>query len=461
MGACLATPHDDAADVFKAPGVDSGPLDSVEKRDDPAIGVAVASRLKLRAVAAAKEARGVRFRYNGGVIDGTDAGVVELAISRVKIDDTRAVTAALDANEPLLVTLFHRRGEDRKSASDEDGDEEDAPNARQSNNRERRVHARWVAVGVAECFPDGAKSGALLTHFRERARRELSRHKAPVFALPSDLRFCEGTRDKTLRVVVAKKKNLAKRRFSGDAEEPLSNSNPRASLESNHSGSPEGSPTNSFDLAEIDRGTYLTTPPTKTRSKKPPTRSRSPPTVLGSATFSFADVLSDDRRASRRTLITHDRLVGFGTVPSRSGEISVTVTPASISREWKHVSGNVRAKTPPGLLSFESALAAFAAAATRDLEKRAAPETSWALGARDAKVSREDARLEARDEARATRNARGRTYASAEGRAARTRGGGSRRRDEDPGFDDENLFEKHVPVAGFARGGLGGNARGY
>ena len=98
MGACLATPHDDAADVFKAPGVDSGPLDSVEKRDDPAIGVAVASRLKLRAVAAAKEARGVRFRYNGGVIDGTDAGVVELAISRVKIDDTRAVTAALDAN---------------------------------------------------------------------------------------------------------------------------------------------------------------------------------------------------------------------------------------------------------------------------------------------------------------------------------------------------------------------------
>ena len=110
----LATPHDDAADVFKAPGVDSGPLDSVERREDPAIGVAVASRLKLRAVAAAKEARGVRFRYNGGVIDGTDAGVVELAISRVKIDDTRAVTAALDANEPLLVTLFHRRGEDRR-----------------------------------------------------------------------------------------------------------------------------------------------------------------------------------------------------------------------------------------------------------------------------------------------------------------------------------------------------------
>ena len=69
--------------------------------------------------------------------------------------------------------------------------------------------------------------------------------------------------------------------------------------------------------------------------------------------------------------------------------------------------------------------------------------------------------MEARDEARATRNARGRTYASADGRAVRTRGGGSRRRDEDPGFDDENLSEKHVPSAGFARGGLGGRARGY
>ena len=264
----MATPHDDAADVFKAPGVDSGPLDSVERREDPAIGVAVASRLKLRAVAAAKEARGVRFRYNGGVIDGTDAGVVELAISRVKIDDTRAVTAALDANEPLLVTLFHRRGEDRKSASDEDGDEDDAPNARESNNRERRVPARWVAVGVAECFPDGAKSGALLTHFRERARRELSRHKAPVFALPSDLRFCEGTRDKTLRVVVARKKKPRQTAlFRGKRGGGRLRS---SSLESNnHSGSPEGSPTSSVDLAEIDRGTYLRTPPTKTRSKNP------------------------------------------------------------------------------------------------------------------------------------------------------------------------------------------------
>ena len=466
MGACLATPHDDAADVFKAPGVDSGPLDSVEKRDDPAIGVAVASRLKLRAVAAAKEARGVRFRYNGGVIDGTDAGVVELAISRVKIDDTRAVTAALDANEPLLVTLFHRRGEDRKSASDEDGHlSDDAPNARVCNNRERRVPARWVAVGVAECFPDGAKSGALLTHFRERARRELSRHKAPVFALPSDLRFSEGTRDKTLRVVVAKKKNLASsRRFSEDASIPdVSNPTRRVSLESNHSGSPEGSPTSSFDLAECDRGTYHRTPPPKTRSKKPPTRSRAPPTVLGSATFALADVLSDDRRETRRALITHDRLEGFGTVPSRAGEITLSITPPRISREWKRVehgkygSGKVRAKTPPGLLSFESALAALAAAASREKEKRAAPETSWALGARDAKVSNENARVEASDEARATRNARGRTYASADGPLrTRTRGGGSRRRDDDPGFDDENEFEKHVPHDRFARGGLGG-----
>ena len=443
MGACLATPHDDAADVFKAPGVDSGPLDSVERRDDPAIGVAVASRLKLRAVAAAKEARGVRFRYNGGVIDGTDAGVVELAISRVKIDDTRAVTAALDANEPLLVTLFHRRGEDRKSASDEDGDEDDAPNARESNNRERRVPARWVAVGVAECFPDGAKSGALLTHFRERARRELSRHKAPVFALPSDLRFARA-RDKTLRVVVAKKKPR-QTRFSEENAEDVSN--PRSSLESNnHSGSPEGSPTSSVDLAEIDRGTYLRTPPTKTRSKKPPTRSRSPPTVLGSATFSFAVCLSDDRRASRRALVTHDRLVGFGLVSSHAGEILVTITPASISREWNRVS-KVRAKTPPGLLSFESGYGARGGGDARQDKRRAGDVP--ALGARDAKVSRENApearrgaRLGTRGGARTSRPTGARRGRAAADRAAATR----------PGFDDENLFEKHVPSAGFARG---------
>ena len=139
----------------------------------------------------------------------------------------------------------------------------------------------------------------------------------------------------------------------------------------------------------------------------------------------------------------------------------VTITPASISREWNRVS-KVRAKTPPGLLSFESALAAFAAAATRDKDKRAAPETSWALGARDAKVSRENARLEARDEARATRNARrGAPTPRPTGERRGRRGGGSRRRDEDPGFDDENLFEKHVPSAGFGAGGLGGRARGY
>ena len=266
MGACLATPHDDAADVFKAPGVDSGPLDSVERREDPAIGVAVASRLKLRAVAAAKEARGVRFRYNGGVIDGTDAGVVELAISRVKIDDTRAVTAALDANEPLLVTLFHRRGEDRKSASDEDGDDDDAPNARESNNRERRVPARWVAVGVAECFPDGAKSGALLTHFRERARREppgtrrrCSRYRPTcAFARARATRRCASWWPEKPRQTA-----LFRGKRGGRLES-------RSSLESNnHSGSPEGSPTSSVDLAEIDRGTYLRTPPTKTRSKNP------------------------------------------------------------------------------------------------------------------------------------------------------------------------------------------------
>ena len=237
MGACLATPRDDAADAFEAPALDWKRLDAVERRADPTPSFAVASELKLRMAAAAKEARSGRFRYNGGVVDGTDAGLVELAISRVKIDDTRAVTAALDANDPLLVTLFHRRGEDRNP----DGEAEEEASGK-TNNR-ASVAARWVTIGVAECFPDGTKNGELLTHFRERARRELSRHKAPVFALPSDLRFREGTKDKTLRVVLS---SLKKKHASRDGDEPETGSH-----SGSHSGSPEStSPRRSFDDAE-------------------------------------------------------------------------------------------------------------------------------------------------------------------------------------------------------------------
>ena len=72
MGACLATPRDDAADAFEAPALDWKRLDAVERRADPTPSFAVASELKLRMAAAAKEARSGRFRYNGGVVDGTD-----------------------------------------------------------------------------------------------------------------------------------------------------------------------------------------------------------------------------------------------------------------------------------------------------------------------------------------------------------------------------------------------------
>ena len=455
MGACLATPRDDAADALTAPAGDSGPLDAVERRKDPALVVAGASRLKLRMAAAAKEARGARFRYNGGVVDGTDAGVVELAIGRLKIDDARAVTAALDANDPLLVTLFHRRGEDRDGASEDDGeaDDDDGKKTPTETNEttsipRRRRTARWVSIGVAECFPDGAKDGELLTHFRERARRELSRHKAPVFALPSDLRFGESHDDKTLRVVVAKMKRARRASRDGDdGDEKKSDA---------HSGSPDTSPTQSFDLGAVDRSRYRRI----ARSKQPPSRSRARPSGIGSATFSLADVLTDDSRAARRALITHDRLPGFGPVASRSGEIVVRVTPQNVSREWAQTS-KVRAQTPRGALSFERLLSRFEDAARRDADRRKAPETSWALEGKKADASREDARVEARDEARASRNQRGRTYASANGRASRTRGGGSRRRADDPGFDDENLFRAEVPNVGFAAGGLGGRAEGY
>ena len=121
----------------------------------------------------------------------------------------------------------------------------------------------------------------------------------------------------------------------------------------------------------------------------------------------------------------------------------------------------MRTQPPPAALSFERLLTKFEDVFRRDAEKRKAPETSWALEGKKADEAREDARVEARDEARSSRNARGRTYASANGRASRTRGGGSRRRADDPGFDDENLWNAEVPTVGFAAGGLGGRAEGY
>ena len=447
MGACLATPRDDAADAFEAPALDWKRLDAVERRADPTPSFAVASELKLRMAAAAKEARSGRFRYNGGVVDGTDAGLVELAISRVKIDDTRAVTAALDANDPLLVTLFHRRGEDRNP----DGEAEEEASGK-TNNR-ASVAARWVTIGVAECFPDGTKNGELLTHFRERARRELSRHKAPVFALPSDLRFREGTKDKTLRVVLS---SLKKKHASRDGDEPETGSH-----SGSHSGSPEStSPRRSFDDAEDAdsmRETGFAQVSARARRIKPPSRSRRKPRALGSPTFALADALRDDRRNARFDLITHDDLPGFGPVRSRCGEVFVTVTPKNVSRAWARAR-QTRARAPRGTLAFESVLAAFEEENGRLSAARAAPETSWARGAREDEAAREGAREEARDEARASRNARGRTYASSDGRASRIRGAGSRRRGEDPGFDDENLrmSEDVVGAAPFARGGLGG-----
>lgn len=43
----------------------------------------------------------------------------------------------------------------------------------------------WVLVSKATCLPDRGDNGAMVVAFREKARRELSKFKAPVFPLPS------------------------------------------------------------------------------------------------------------------------------------------------------------------------------------------------------------------------------------------------------------------------------------
>ena len=327
------------------------------------------------------------------------------------------------------------------------------PNARESNNRERRVPARWVRGRCRGVFPRRREERCACrsTHFRERARRELARHKAPVFALPSDLRFCEGTRDKRARASWWPEKNarqtaLFRGKRGGASRGPQHRVDEPQPTRAHR----RGHRTSSVDLAEIDRGTYLRTPRGK-RARKNPRRSRSPPGFSARRRFpSSTFVRRSPRVATRSRHARPARRFRFGFFTRRR---DFGHHHACIDKPRMEPCLGVRAKTPPGLLSFPPRW--------RRSRRRRATKTSALRGdvlgarrARDAKVSRENARLEARDEARATRNARGRTHASADGQPANgTRGGGSRRARRGPGLRRRKpLFCKTRPSAGFARG---------
>ena len=99
-------------------------------------------------------------------ISSLDAGTVEIVVARLRTVDARA-KAFEERDLPLVLTLYYRRM---------------SPHAVEGG---RGADGTWVIVDKKECLPNRHEKGAMVVNFRERALRELSRHKAPVFKLPA------------------------------------------------------------------------------------------------------------------------------------------------------------------------------------------------------------------------------------------------------------------------------------
>ena len=424
MGACLSSRSGGSG------GVVSDEIDTDIGRDGrasssqptrPNVSLLLASRLKLRLAAKAKAQRAIRYSYNDGVLDESDSGPIELAISRLKIDDLRAVTAGLNVNDALTLTLYHRRrvggsgeGKDGESNPLEEENDENADTQIKKTNNEC---TKWVTVDTSRCFPDPNKNNQFIVHFRERHRRELSKHKAPVFVLPSDVSL----ENNSLRLVVAMN-SKTKRRESNDTVDTYG-----SDVTGGVYGKPQG----------VARGSKLTQK------------------VMGEANFSVKDLLADDRRVCKKELKTTDRVANLGPVQSRSGVVFFNLTPQVVSREWIKKS-SVRIRTPINSLSFESLHKRFKDESNLLTGKKQIAETSWVKHRKEMEGVKKRERVETRDSIR--QETRGRKYASSNGGAARNRGGGSRRRQDDPGWDDEDDIalsrEGHRPQ--YVKGGLGG-----
>jgi hypothetical protein len=113
MGACLSTPHDVTDGVLSVSGDETVPTKSLEipPPPPPRVSLILAAKLKLRLGAKAKESRErLRARHEGDVfIDASDSGPVEVAVSNLRIDHTRLVSAGLHSIDAVTLTLYHRR----------------------------------------------------------------------------------------------------------------------------------------------------------------------------------------------------------------------------------------------------------------------------------------------------------------------------------------------------------------
>jgi len=103
------------------------------------------------------------------LVNSRDSGTVEIVVARLAVT-TDAITTLSKASQKKHVPEEH-----------------DAPLsvALYYGQEARAGQKTWVLISKATCLPNRDENGAMAVSFREKAKRELSKFKAPNFQLPS------------------------------------------------------------------------------------------------------------------------------------------------------------------------------------------------------------------------------------------------------------------------------------
>ena len=342
------------------------------------------------------------YRYRGGIVSDEDAGAVELVVARLRVDGARARAVGGDRRDaPFALTLYYRRDAARSNAAD--GEPGAAPEADGAPSAETRApRHRWVSAGTRECRPDRENRGDMVVHFRERALREISRHKAPCFQLPSGFRCDAPARLVVTRLAPSKTRGQSVR---GDREDDYSDSDEEE----------EGAELASMRSrgAKPRGGAIVAAAPHRRGAR-----------LVGEVKFSLRHLLSDARRQARSDLCITSADAGVGDVDVRVGEVVMRLAPPAITRDWDEKRAGGRPRTPAGTLSFDALLAQLRAADEEEKEKTRAPETSWTIEKKQEAKEKERRREDAR-EGRGGRGA-GKARTRTTRAQTRERGGGNR-----------------------------------
>ena len=342
------------------------------------------------------------YRYRGGIVSDEDAGAVELVVARLRVDGARSRAVGGDRRDaPFALTLYYRRDAARSNAAD--GEPGGAPEADGAPSAEARApRHRWVSAGTRECRPDRENRGDMVVHFRERALREISRHKAPCFQLPSGFRCDAPARLVVTRLAPSKTRGQSVR---GDREDDYSDSDEEE----------EGAELASMRSrgAKPRGGAVVAAAPDRRGAR-----------LVGEVNFSLRHLLADARSQARSDLCITSADAGVGDVDVRVGEVVMRLAPPAITRDWDEKRAGGTPRTPAGTLSFDALLAQLRAADEEEKEKTRAPETSWTIEKKQEAKEKERRREDARERRGGGGAGKARTRTT---RAqTRERGGGNR-----------------------------------